>query len=203
MANQEQPPTTTQQQPLPTKNNRPQPLPKIQISQKPPHKSPHKKKKKITFLYFPSVSHQPNKKKRAKKTKNDIPKREENTFGWNSSDPHDSRPSNEHGTLLIFPTMKSYFGGHKPINKKTPKRMSLTAAIGKQTTNFNHSYNPLIRPVLLKKESTVDDPYTCRPLDPRNSYGFSLLLTIILLSFLLHCRCPYRCYGESFDECDL
>ena len=41
IANQEQPPTTTQQQLA----SQQQPLPKIQISQKPPHRSPQKKKK--------------------------------------------------------------------------------------------------------------------------------------------------------------
>ena len=154
-------------------------------------------------MYFPSVSHQPNNKKELKKQKMTYPKEKRihlaeilvihMILGLQTSI----------GLCLSFQPWKATLVAIKPINRKTPKRMSLTAAIGKQTTNFNHSYNPLIRPVLLKKESTVDDPYTSRPLDPRNSYEFSLLLTIILLSFLLGCRCRCHCYGESFDECDL
>ena len=69
IANQEQPPTTTQQQLA----SQQQPLPKIQISQKPPHRSPQKKKT-ITFLYFPSVSYQPNNEKELKKPKMTYPK---------------------------------------------------------------------------------------------------------------------------------
>ena len=176
IANQEQPPTTTQQQLA----SQQQPLPKIQISQKPPHRSPQKKKNN-NFLVFPFSFLSTKQRKRAEKTKNDRPNREENTSGWNYGDPYDSRPPIGHETLLIFPTMKSYFGGHKTNQQANPKRMSLIVAKGKQTTNFNHSYNPSIRPVLFKNGSTMDDPHSSKPLDPRNSYWFSLLLTIILL----------------------
>ena len=89
------------------------------------------------------------------------------------------------GLCLSFKPLRVTSVATIPINKQTPKRTNLTATIGKQTANFNHLYSPSIQPVLLKNGSTVDDPHTSRPLDPRNSYAFSLLLTIILLPLSL------------------
>ena len=86
------------------------------------------------------------------------------------------------GLCLSFQPWSATLVATKPTTKQKPKNRSLTTAIGKQSSTLTHSYNPWILAVLFKNGSTVGGPPTSTPLEPRNSYGFLLILLRLRVS---------------------